>query len=147
MTESEDVRKRDAETIAQFRANHGKVGGELAGIPLLLLHTVGRSTGTPQVHPLSYLPRHGSYVVFASKGGGDDVPSWYHDLMARREARIEVGDEVVSVSARELEGQEKEDSYAEQARLFPVFNDYQRATTRDIPVIALTPISEQRSTP
>jgi deazaflavin-dependent oxidoreductase (nitroreductase family) len=146
MTESEDVRKRDAETVAEFRANHGRVGGELAGMPLLLLHTVGRSTGTPQVHPLSYLPRHGSYVVFASKGG-DDVPSWYHDLMARREAQIEVGDEVVSVSARELDGQEKEDSYAEQARLFPVFNDYQRATTRDIPVIALTPISEPRSTP
>ncbi|HTZ22816.1 MAG TPA: nitroreductase/quinone reductase family protein, partial [Streptosporangiaceae bacterium] len=64
----------DARIIAEFRANHGQVGGGFAGAPLLLLHTTGARTGTPRVSPVMYLADDGRYLVFASKAGADDNP-------------------------------------------------------------------------
>jgi len=43
------------QTIAEFRANHGRVGGNFAGAPVLLLHTVGARSGQPRINPMMYL--------------------------------------------------------------------------------------------
>lgn len=135
MADTEDL---NARTIAEFRANHGKVGGNFAGAPLLLLHTVGARSGTPRVNPMMYLPDEGRYLVFASKAGSDRHPDWYHNLLAQPEARIEVGDEILTVRPVELHGAERDAHFAEQARRYPGFAAYQRRTDRVIPVIALT---------
>jgi deazaflavin-dependent oxidoreductase (nitroreductase family) len=128
----------NARIIAEFRANHGQVGGNFAGAPLLLLHTTGARTGTPRVTPMMYLADDGQYLVFASKAGADVNPAWYHNLLAHPDTTIEVGDSVIAVHAVELAGRERDEKYAEQARRYPRFGDYQRKTTRTIPVIALT---------
>jgi deazaflavin-dependent oxidoreductase (nitroreductase family) len=130
----------NARTIAEFRTNHGKVGGNFDGAPLLLLHTVGARSGKPRVNPMMYLPDEGRYLVFASKAGSDQNPDWYHNLIAHPEVKIEVGDEILTVRAAELHGAERDAHFAEQARRYPGFADYQRKTDRVIPVIALTPI-------
>ena len=59
----------NAHTIAEFRGNHGKVGGYFEGAPLLLLHTVGRRSGKPRINPMMYLKDGERYLVFATKSG------------------------------------------------------------------------------
>jgi deazaflavin-dependent oxidoreductase (nitroreductase family) len=81
--------------------------------------------------------------VFASKAGSDRNPDWYHNLLAHPDARIEVGDEILSVHATALEGDERDVAFAEQARRYPGFAHYQSKTERIIPVIALTPTDER----
>ena len=125
--------------MAEFRANDGKVGGPFENLTLLLLHTTGARTGTPRVSPVMYLADDGRYLVFASKAGADDNPAWYHNLLAHPDVQIEVGDDLLDVHAVELTGAERDEKYAEQARRYPGFAEYERMTTRVIPVIALAP--------
>ena len=124
--------------IAEFRENHGKVGGNFEGAPLLLLHSVGAKSGQTRVSPMMYLPDGDRFLVFASKAGAPDNPDWYHNLKANPDATIEVGDETVDVRAEELPRAERDEKYAEQAALFPGFADYEKKTDRVIPVLALT---------
>ncbi|GAB2829330.1 nitroreductase family deazaflavin-dependent oxidoreductase [Actinoallomurus bryophytorum] len=141
MTQADGVQARNARVIAEFRANRGQVGGDFAGAPLLLLHTVGARTGKPRVNPAMYLPDDGRYLIFATNGGADEHPAWYRNLMTHPSAQIEVGDRVIGVHATELRGHERDDRYAAQARLYPGFAAYEQNTARTIPVIALTPTS------
>ena len=127
--------------IAEFRANHGKVGGNFEGAPLLLLHTTGARSGQGRVTPMMYLADGGRYVVFASKAGADDDPDWYHNLKAHPEVRIEVGDDEVAVRAVEVTGVERDRLFAQQAERFPGFKDYEAKASRVIPVVALVPPS------
>ena len=136
MTRTDDFNTRN---IAEFRANHGRVGGPFEGAPLLLLHTVGARTGTPRVNPMMYLDDHGRYLVFASKAGADTNPDWYHNLLAHPDASIEVGDRTLEVHAVELQGAERDRLFNQQASLYPGFEGYQRKTNRVIPVVALIP--------
>ncbi len=136
MTRTDDFNTRN---IAEFRANHGRVGGPFEGAPLLLLHTVGARTGTPRVNPMMYLDDHGLYLVFASKAGADTNPDWYHNLLAHPDASIEVGDRTLEVHAVELQGAERDRLFNQQASLYPGFEGYQRKTNRVIPVVALIP--------
>jgi deazaflavin-dependent oxidoreductase (nitroreductase family) len=128
----------NAYTIAEFHKNHGKVGGNFEGAPLLLLHTVGKRSGKPRVNPVMYLKDGERYLVFASKGGADTHPDWFLNLKARPDIKIEVGDETIDVRAEEIKGPEHDALYARQAKLFPNFAEYQRKTKRVIPVVALT---------
>jgi deazaflavin-dependent oxidoreductase (nitroreductase family) len=131
----------NAQTIAEFRSNHGRVGGQFEGAPLLLLHHTGARSNKPRINPMMYLKDDARYLVFASKAGADTNPDWYHNLKAHPDARIEVGDKTIDVRAQEITGPERDRLYARQASLYPAFAEYQRKTKRIIPVIALTPKS------
>jgi deazaflavin-dependent oxidoreductase (nitroreductase family) len=132
------VNDRNARTIAEFRANHGTVGGFFEGAPLLLLHTIGARSGEPRVNPMMYLKDGERYLVFASKAGADTHPDWYHNLKAHPDAQAEIGDETLEVRAQEIQGAERDELYQRQASRYPGFAGYERGTTRVIPVIALT---------
>ena len=133
---------RNSRVIEEFRANHGKVGGNFEGAPLLLLHTTGVRSGEPRITPMMYLLDGGRYLVFASKAGSDSNPAWYHNLLAHPEAQIEVGHDTIAVQAVELRGDDRDAYYAEQARRYPGFAGYQQKTDRIIPVIALAPLAD-----
>jgi deazaflavin-dependent oxidoreductase (nitroreductase family) len=128
----------NAHTIAEFRKNHGKVGGNFEGAPLLLLHSIGKRSRKHRVNPVMYLKDGERYLVFASKGGADTHPDWYINLKAHPDVQIEVGDETIDVHAEEIKGGEHDTLYARQVKLYPGFGDYQRKTKRIIPVVALT---------
>jgi deazaflavin-dependent oxidoreductase (nitroreductase family) len=98
-------------TIAEFRANHGRVGGNFAGAPLLLLHTVGARSGQPRINPMMYLPDGDRYLVFAPKAGSDRSPDWYWNLRANPDVTIEVDGETITVLATELTGAERDEKY------------------------------------
>jgi deazaflavin-dependent oxidoreductase (nitroreductase family) len=138
MSDGNDFNERN---IAEFRANHGRVGGGFEGAPLVVLHTVGARSGKPRTNIMMYLADGDRYLVFASNAGADDDPAWYQNLKASPHARIEVGDHIVDVHAIELQGAERDDKYALQAERYPGFAEYQRKTSRTIPVVALTPTS------
>ena len=124
--------------IEEFRNNGGKGGGGFEGAPLLLLHTVGAKSGQPRVNPLMYLPDGDRWVVFASKAGAPTSPDWYHNLVANPEVSIEVGTDTIPVTATFAQGGERDQLYSRQAALYPQFTEYERSTTRRIPVVTLT---------
>ena len=134
MAEANDWNKR---IIDEFRANGGKVGGQFAGAPLLLLHTTGAKTGQARVNPMMYLADGDDHVVFASKAGAPTNPDWYHNLLANPRASIEVGDQTFNVVARVAEGETRERLWSRQKELYPGFADYEAKTTRQIPVVIL----------
>lgn len=125
------------QVIAEFRANEGKVGGPFKGAPLLLLTTTGAKSGQKRISPLMYLPDGDRMLIFASKGGAPTNPDWYHNLLAHPQATVEAGTETFNVKATVLTGEERDRLYAEQAKRFTGFADYQEKTTRKIPVVAL----------
>src|SRR4029078_2027359 len=134
MAEANDWNKR---IIDEFRANGGKVGGQFAGAPLLLLHTTGAKTGHARVNPIMYLADGDAHVVFASKAGAPANPDWYHNLVANPRASIEVGDQTLNVVARVADGETRERPWSRQKELYPGFDDYEAKTTRQIPVVIL----------
>jgi deazaflavin-dependent oxidoreductase (nitroreductase family) len=127
--------------INEFRANGGVVEGTFTGKPLLLLHHTGARTGVDRTSPLMYQAVDGGFAVFASKGGADHHPGWYHNLKANPEATIEVGTETVAIKAREITGEEYERIWAKQKTDFPQFAGYEERTSRErIPAFLLEPV-------
>lgn len=124
--------------MAEFRANAGVVGGRFEGAPMLILTTTGAKSGEARTTPLVYLPDGDRYVIFASKGGSPTHPSWYHNLVANPSATLEVGPDTFEADVEVLEGAERDAIYAKQAAKMPAFADYEKKTTRSIPVVALT---------
>jgi deazaflavin-dependent oxidoreductase (nitroreductase family) len=127
------------QVITEFHQNEGVVGGMFDGMPLLLLHHVGAKSGTARIAPLAYLADGGRYVIFASKAGAPEHPSWFHNLNAHPQTKIEVGTAVINVVASEATGDERARLYTAQVEVSPQFGEYQSKTTRQIPVVVLTP--------
>jgi deazaflavin-dependent oxidoreductase (nitroreductase family) len=139
MTEALDW---NAKTIAEFRANEGKVGGVFEGAPMVLLHHRGRKSGREHVTPIMYLAddtEPDTIYVFATKGGAPTNPDWYYNLTAAGDSTIERGTETYKVTVSEVIGADRDRIYAEQARRFPGFAEYARQTEgiRVIPVLEL----------
>jgi deazaflavin-dependent oxidoreductase (nitroreductase family) len=137
-----DANDWNHQTIAEFRANGGRVGGPFEGAPVVLLHHRGRKTGRQYVTPTMYLPDEhddGTIYVFASKGGAPSNPDWYYNLAAAEEGTIERGTETYRVVVREVTGDDRDRIYDEQGRRYPGFAEYaqQTAGIRTIPVLAL----------
>jgi len=126
--------------VDEFRANEGRVGGPFQGRPLLLLHHTGARSGVVRVNPLAYQRVGTAYAVFASKGGAPKNPDWYYNLVANPRARVEVGTDTVDVLARVPDPEERDRIWEEQKRQAPAFADYERKTTRRIPVVVLDPV-------
>lgn len=124
--------------IEEFRANDGVVGGYFAHLELLLLHHKGAKSGIERVSPLAMQPLEDGWAVFASKGGADENPAWYHNVLAHPDITVEVGSEAYAARAREASGEEYGRIWSRQKALAPQFAEYERRTGRtSIPVIVL----------
>lgn len=129
----------NAKVIAEFRENGGKVGGMFEGAPLVILHTTGAKSGKEHVSPLVYFPFEGQRYIMASKGGAPTHPAWYHNLVANPNITIEIGDATETATARILDADERAPVWSAVVAAMPNFGEYERSTTRTIPVIALDP--------
>ncbi len=125
-------------TIDEFRANSGKVGGLFAGKTLLLLHTIGAKSEQERINPVAYVTDGDRLVIIASKGGALTHPDWYHNLLANPLVTIEVGTEQFQARAAIVSEPERTRLYNQMVKMMPAFAEYQRKTTRVIPVITLT---------
>jgi deazaflavin-dependent oxidoreductase (nitroreductase family) len=70
-------------------------------------------------------------------GGAPRHPAWYHNLVAHPEVTVELGAERFTAHAVVTEGAERERLFAQMAERMPNFAEYQRNTTRQLPVIVL----------
>ena len=134
MSELNDFNQR---VISEFRANQGKVSGQLAGMPILLLTTTGAKSGRAITKPLAYSLDGDRIAVIASFAGAPKSPPWYHNLVANPVATVELGSERFQVRATVTSGEERQRLFNRQAEQMPIFNEYQKKTTRQIPVVVL----------
>ena len=126
--------------INEFRANDGVVGGYFTGVPIALVHHTGAKSGAQRIAPLASQKLDNGWAVFASKGGADDNPAWYYNLLANPDTTVEVGTATVPVRAYEAKGDEYERIWTKQKTELPTFAEYEKQTKRSyIPVIVLEP--------
>ena len=123
--------------IDEFRNNGGQVTGMFAGAPLVLITTTGAKSGNRRTSPVVYTTDGDRVVVIASKGGAPTSPDWYHNLVANPDVTVELPTETFEARAKVAEGPERDRLYDAQAALMPNFAEYQKATTRKIPVVVL----------
>lgn len=124
--------------INEFRANAGKVGGPFEGMTLLLLHTIGAKSGEERVNPVACVADGESLVIIASKGGAPTNPDWYYNILAEPLVTVEVGTEKFKAKAVPAPEPDRTRLFNRMVEKAPGFADYQKKTTRVIPVIVLT---------
>ncbi|MGE0057317.1 MAG: nitroreductase family deazaflavin-dependent oxidoreductase [Dehalococcoidia bacterium] len=129
---------RNRAVIDEFRANGGRVTLHPATDGLVLLTTTGAKSGRQHTTPLAYHRDGDRIIVVASKGGAPENPAWFHNLRANPTVTVEVGSEKFEAHASVAEGEERDRLYRQQAAQFDTFNDYEKRTTRRIPVVILT---------
>jgi deazaflavin-dependent oxidoreductase (nitroreductase family) len=137
-----DANDWNEQTIAEFRANGGRVGGNFEGAPIVLVHHHGRKSGRAYVNPVMYVADdadNDTIYVFASKAGAPSNPDWYYNVTAAGAGTVERGSETYPVTVREIQGEERDRIYDEHARRYPGFADYAQRTAgiRTIPVLKL----------
>ena len=135
---ADDVNDWNAKVIAEFRAHEGKVGGQFAGAPMILVHHFGAKSGVERVSPMVYFPDGDRMLVIASAAGSPKNPDWYHNLKAHPRVPVEVGAETFPVAVEELAPAERAEKWAAITAVMPGFADYQAKAGRVIPVLALT---------
>jgi deazaflavin-dependent oxidoreductase (nitroreductase family) len=135
-----DQNENNRSIIEEFRANNGQVGGRYASGSMLILTTTGAKSGKQRLNPLACLKEGERLFIFASKAGSPRNPDWYHNLVANPKVTVEVGTETYEATAKPVTGPERDRIYARQAELRPVFDGYQKQTSRTIPVVELVRI-------
>ena len=139
MTDTNERHEFNKKVIDEFRANGGAVTGMFAGAPMILVNHRGAKSGTPYTSPLVYTRDGDNYVIIASKGGAPEDPQWFRNLVANPDITVEVGADTIPVRARVAEGDERARLFRAQADAMPNFDEYAKATTREIPVVVLDP--------
>lgn len=122
-----------------YRLSGGKIGGNMPGVHILLLETVGRKTGKKRTTPLLYIRDGENYVVTASYGGMPHHPSWYHNLRHQPKTVIQVMDQRIPVEAEQANPEDRRRLWAELVKTEPRYGEYQRKTAREIAVFILHP--------
>jgi len=134
------VRAMSAVNTWIFRASGGRLGSRfLRGAPVLLLTTTGAKSGIRRTTPLIYLADGPRVVLVASKGGMSHSPAWYHNLMANPECEVQIGARKTSMLARRAGTEDKTALWPKLVAIYRDYDDYQARTSRDIPVVILTP--------
>ena len=127
--------------IEEFRANDGKVGGYFANSTLLLLHTTGAKSGKERINPLVTIEDGDRLVIVASKGGAPSNPDWYYNVVANPVVDVEYGTERFQPRATVTAEPERTELYGKIAGDFAAFAEYEKQTSRVIPVVTLSRLS------
>jgi deazaflavin-dependent oxidoreductase (nitroreductase family) len=109
-------------------------------VPTLLLTTTGRKSGKPRVMPLIYGKTPTGYAIIASKGGHPSHPVWYLNLLAQPKVRVQVAKDKFEAKARVTSGAERAAIWKQMAAIYAPYDDYQKRTKREIPVVVLEPV-------
>ena len=129
------------EQAEKFESSGGADGGDLRGMPIILLTTVGAKTGKLRKTPLMRVEHDGEYAVVASLGGAPKNPVWYYNIAKNPRVELQDGAVTHEYDAREVSGDEKAVWWERAVAAYPDYADYQKKTEREIPVFVLTPVS------
>lgn len=128
-----------AKQVALYESSGGTEGTTLQGKPCVLVTMRGRRSSKVRKIAVMRVEHDGTYAIVASKGGVAQNPGWYHNLIADPEAFVQDGSNLQAVRAREVHGDEKASWWARAVEVWPDYDNYQRKTKRDIPVLLLEP--------
>ncbi|MEV0250509.1 nitroreductase family deazaflavin-dependent oxidoreductase [Nocardia sp. NPDC050712] len=131
-----DWAREQAET---YENSGGTDGTALQGKPVILLTTKGAKTGLLRKTPLMRVEHDGEYAVVASLGGAPKHPVWYFNIKANPQVELRDGTTNKDYIAREVTGDEKAQWWKRAVAVWPEYANYQKKTTREIPVFVLTP--------
>lgn len=123
-----------------YRRTGGKIGGEVQGLPVLLLTTMGRKTGKKRITPLGYFEHGGSYVISASNAGFDTNPAWFHNLKNQPQVELQIGNKQLVATAELANPTLRGQLWAELVKRAPGYGPYEKRTTRTIPMVLLRPV-------
>jgi deazaflavin-dependent oxidoreductase (nitroreductase family) len=113
--------------------------GELRGVPVVVLWTKGRRSGALRKSPLMRVRDGDRYAVVPSMGGAPKHPVWYLNLTADPHVTLQDGDEVKDYIAHTATPDEKAEWWPKATAVWPDYDDYQKRTERDIPLVILEP--------
>ncbi len=125
------------EHVRRYLQTDGAEGHDWQGATVLILTTTGRRSGEPRSTPLIYGKRGEDHIVVASKGGADEHPAWYLNLAEEPEVIVQVRDDRFKARARPATPDEKPELWRMMSDRWPPYDEYQRKTARDIPVVVL----------
>jgi deazaflavin-dependent oxidoreductase (nitroreductase family) len=123
----------------RYIATDGEEGHDWQGTQTLLLTTTGRRSGNPVTLPLIYGTHEDAYLLVASKGGSPQHPAWYLNLQADPEVEIQVKGDRMRARARTASPEEKRELWPIMTKEWPDYDNYQRKTDRDIPLVIVEP--------
>lgn len=123
-----------------YRLTGGRIGGKMWGAPVMLLTTLGRRSGKYRTTPVLFLQKEHDWVIVASNVGRPKNPTWYYNLKEDPTLTIRVRDQVMKAHAREASADETEQLWPSLAKMYLAYSDYQKKTSRRIPVLVLEPI-------
>jgi len=129
-----DMKAFNRALVEEFRANHGRLSGPIAGRSLMLLTTTGARTGQARTVVLGYGRQGDRYVAIASANAAPADPAWYRNLQEHPIATVEVGAERFEVRASTANSGERD----QLAAAVPWFESQQKLTSRQIPIVLLT---------
>ena len=121
-----------------YQSSGGRRGAMMRGRKILLLTTTGSKTGKQRTVPVVPFFDGGETYVIASMGGAPEHPAWYKNLRANAEVGVQVGPDQWKARAVVIdEGAERDRLWNKIATAMPNFGEYQKKTTRVIPVVRL----------
>jgi len=130
-------------TVFLYRLTGGVIGGRVQTLPVLLLTTTGRTSGKPRTVPVAYLRDGSTNVIIASYAGLPRHPAWFLNLESHPEATIQLKKRQMQVKAETANQEKKRELWARLMEVAPGYADYQKRTSRDIPIVILHPIDER----
>lgn len=141
MSAADDARTFHARRVAEFRANGGRLNPPLDTVPLLVLTTTGAKSGAAHATPMSYSTDGDRIIVVAANGGAPTNPAWYHNLLANPAVTVELGGDTFRARATVAPEPERTRLFNQHAANRPNFLEFQRQTTRPLPVVILERIN------
>jgi deazaflavin-dependent oxidoreductase (nitroreductase family) len=124
-----------------LKLSGGRVGTTVAGMPALQITTTGRKSGRPHTVMLtSPIVDGDTIVVVASRGGDDTHPAWFLNLRDNPDVRVSLqhGPER-AMTARIATAEERASLWPQATAAYKGYAGYQRKTTREIPLVLLSP--------
>jgi deazaflavin-dependent oxidoreductase (nitroreductase family) len=125
------------EHVRRYEATNGAEGHDWNGATVLILTTTGRRSGESRSTPLIYRKHGDDHVLVASKGGAEEHPSWYLNLVAQPDVTVQVRDDRFKARARTAAPDERPELWQLMTETWPAYGDYQQKTDRQIPVVVL----------
>lgn len=122
-----------------YRLSGGRAVGRVWNLSILLLTTTGRKSGASRTTPLCYFSDGDNLVVVASNGGMDWFPDWWLNLLSEPRATVEIGRSRRAVVARPASPEERARLWAALVAVAPGYLEYERRTSREIPLGILQP--------
>ena len=123
-----------------FKLTRGRVAGKLAGMPVVMLTTIGRKSGQPRTTMLTSPVQDGDALVLVASYGGDDRhPQWFLNLRANPEVEVTAMGKTQKMTARVASPEEKADLWPRVTKSYKGYAGYQTKTDRDIPLVILEP--------